>query len=267
MKYFDFQNNRLVFEGYSPSPENWDKGWSNFDLKKAVEGSKNERFISGTTKTFIAPGKNKRILEGGCGLGNFVYSLEHNGYDAYGIDFAEETIRNINQTFPKLKVSSGDVRKLNFVDDYFDGYWSLGVIEHFYEGYNDIKREMRRVLKKGGYLFITFPYFSPLRKLKAKLGMYTKFDERKFNQENFYQFALDANKVIKDFENENFVLIKKRPITGLKGLKDEIKLLNKPLQYIYNNKSFFFQVLGYFISYISSRLSGHAILLVFKNNK
>lgn len=42
-----------------------------------------------------------------------------------------------------------DVRKLQFADGFFDGYWSLGVIEYFWEGYNEIVNEVKRVIKPG----------------------------------------------------------------------------------------------------------------------
>jgi len=53
-----------------------------------------------------------------------------------------------------------DVRKLNFPDHYFDGYWSLGVIEHFYKGYDEIIHKIYRVLHPGGFLFLTVPEMS-----------------------------------------------------------------------------------------------------------
>lgn len=263
-KYFDRQKNRLIFEGDSPDSENWDKGWSRFDMKSYIENSKNERFVSGTTKQYIQADKSKKILEGGCGLGNFVYSLDYNGYDTYGIDFAERTVKKVNEMFPKLKITIGDVRKLDFADNYFDGYWSLGVIEHFYEGYGDILKEMTRITRKGGYLFVTFPYMSPLRKIKAKLGLYERFDENTFDKSRFYQFALNPSRVISDFEKSGFTLIKEKPLTGLKGMKDEVAFLERPLQYIYDGKSFIFKVVGYAISLMLSRFSGHAVLLVFR---
>lgn len=267
MKYFDYQNNRLVFEGDSPHSDNWDRGWSRFDMKSYIENSKNERFVSGTTKLYINPDKSKKILEGGCGLGNFVYSLEHNGYDTYGVDFAERTIIKVNQMFPNLKITIGDVRKLDFADNYFDGYWSLGVIEHFYDGYGDILNEMKRVIKKGGYLFVTFPYMSPLRKIKARLGLYERFNKNTFDKTRFYQFALNASRVINDFEKCNFTLVKNNPLTGLKGMKDEVTFLKRPLQYLYDRKGFIFQVVGYAVSLMLSRFSGHAVLLVFRKNE
>ena len=70
-----------------------------------------------------------------------------------------------------------DVRNLNFDDGFFDGYWSLGVIEHFYEGYERIIKEVNRVIKRNGFVFLTFPSLSFLRKFKSKWGLYVDYHE------------------------------------------------------------------------------------------
>ena len=42
-------------------------------------------------------------------------------------------------------------KKLNFEDSYFDGYWSLGVIEHFIKGYDDIIEEEKYLFNEYGF--------------------------------------------------------------------------------------------------------------------
>ena len=63
---------------------------------------------------------------------------------------------------PELHPVLGDVRNLPLEDDSVDGYWSLGVIEHLYDGYGDIFREMYRVIRRDGYLFLTFSHMERL---------------------------------------------------------------------------------------------------------
>ena len=134
--YYDESNNRLVYYGEEAGPEFWDKHWNIDNFKSVVEASKNDRFILDNTQGFLKKG---RILEGGCGIGGNVYCLHHKGYSAFGVDFSKNTVANINKYFPQLNVSVGDVRNLEeFENEFFDGYWSSGVIEHFYEGYEDI---------------------------------------------------------------------------------------------------------------------------------
>jgi 2-polyprenyl-3-methyl-5-hydroxy-6-metoxy-1,4-benzoquinol methylase len=77
------------------------------------------------------PYKNNRILEGGCGDGHLVDAMNYWGYKVVGVDFAPKTVAKIKEVMPGLDVRLGDVQALDFEDEYFDGYWSMGVIEHF----------------------------------------------------------------------------------------------------------------------------------------
>ncbi len=265
MKYYDKKNNRLVFVKRSATPDFWDEQWNVANFRKAIEAGRHERFVSRTTTRYIFAGKGKRILEGGCGKGNFVYSLSCRGYDAYGVDFAEKTVARINSAMPELNVIVADVRKLPFENNYFDGYWSLGVIEHFYEGYNKIAEEMARVIKPGGYLFLTFPYMSPLRRLKAKFESYPPLSHQETEPDGFYQFALDSTQTRKYFERLGFECVQEKPFEGFKGLKEEVApSAKKFLQKIYDCKYFLCRIIDFMLSTILAPVCGHTILLVLR---
>jgi len=258
-QYYDKANNRLVYIEKKAAPAFWDDHWNVENFKKAVEAQKNNSLIINTTRMFLQNGK---ILEGGCGIGGKVYSLHYNGYSAFGVDFAKSTVKRVNKYFPELNISEGDVRNLEFDDEFFDGYWSLGVIEHFAEGYEAVLKEMARVVKKGGYVFLTFPYMSPLRRLKAQLGLYKSFKEDICNLKDLYQFVLDKIIVKNDFKKHGFILRYMKPWDGLKGLKDEISILKPVLQRLYDCKkgiiSFFKSVLSEILAFFA----GHMILMV-----
>lgn len=263
---FDKTSGRLVFIKEKATPHFWDILWSDGHLKTIISNGRKDRFVSKVTKKFIRPSMARKVLEGGCGRGQFVYSLKHSGYDAYGIDFAESTVRKINMAMPSLNVSIGDVRNLSFQNDFFDGYWSLGVIEHFFEGYDAIIREMNRVIKPGGYLFLTFPYMSPLRKIKSHLGLYPPIEGYADKLSAFYQFALNHQAVIADLEIFGFSLELKRPLDGIKGMKDEIAPIAPFIRFIYQSKLLPIKMLAAGLSFISAPFCGHSILLVLKKN-
>ncbi len=262
MRLYDAKNKRLVYIEEKATPEFWDRQWEDEKLKKSVLAGAKDRFVYPFTKRYLKPGA--KILEGGCGKGQFVYSLHTRGYDAHGIDFAPKVIEKVSTLVPELQLHLGDVRHLEFADNTFHGYWSLGVIEHFPEGYESIAQEMFRVLKTDGYLFLTFPYMSPLRRLKAALAMYPAYQENNFDREHFYQFALNAESVLRNFESLGFELILKKPYDGFKGLKDESGPLKPLLQALYNNKSFWAQGIAYVLSSLFAPFAGHAILLIFR---
>jgi SAM-dependent methyltransferase len=221
--YYDGANQRLVYVGAAADESFWDSRWQAENFERRIKASaKQNRFYITYTQKYLP--KGSKILEGGCGRGDKVYSLHTHGYQAYGIDFAKETIKKINAYAPELAVTVGDVRQLDFPDGHFDGYWSLGVIEHFYEGYDPILREMYRVLRNGGYLFLAVPAMSWLRRQKAKWGKYPPFQEKNHLKGNFYQFALDSKHVIPQFQRQGFKLLEVKPLNGLKGFKDETKI-------------------------------------------
>ena len=265
-KYYDKINNRLVYTGQASTSLFWDAHWDKNTIEKLyLKHISPFDYVINTTKKYLP--KGSIILEGGCGTGQQVFKLQKSGYKAIGIDYAQKTVETVKQAKPELDIRLGDVRKLDFPDNYFDGYWSFGVIEHFYNGYDDIINEMHRVIKPNGYLFITFPHMCKLRKMKAEKGKYPIWKDEKNKIEYFYQFALDEQQVIADIEKLGFKLIKKQHLAGIKGLKDELKAIKKPLQKIFDSRSFWGMALSRIISLVFNRFSSHSVLLVLKKNK
>ena len=264
--YYDKEARRLVYIGESATPDFWDRHWDTESFRKSIERGKDDRFILKTLRKYI-PDKNGRILEGGCGRGQVVYCMQTHGHKAIGVDFAEKTIERTKQVFPELDVRVGDVRDLHFPDDYFVGYWSIGVIEHFWDGYYDILKEIRRVLISGGYAFLTFPYMSPLRRSKARLGLYQEFGRQE--KESFYQFALNPSTVIKDFEASEFKLVERTPYSGIKGFKDEVSMFKPWLQRLfdYQGRSLWVRGFSFVLDKLLAIFAGHVILLVLRNTK
>lgn len=264
MKLFDRENNRLALFEEMATSGFWDKHWQVKNFAEAVRAGADNRFIRKVTKEFLPPGS--KVLEGGSGTGSNVYGLKSWGYDAYGVDFAEDTVRKIKEDFPELQIFVQDVRHLDFPDAFFDGYWSLGVIEHFWEGYEEIISEAGRVVRNGGYLFLSFPYMSPLRKLKSRMGLYKGLDMSK-GAGDFYQFMLDAEKVKDDVEKHSFSLQARYSIDATKGIKDEVALLKPVLQKIYDSHNIFAKGMRFMNSILFSSVAAHSILLVFRKNE
>lgn len=264
-KYYDRQNNRLVFIQQQANAEFWDDHWKNYDpLNTLPKYSFIEDYVTKTTKSFLP--LNALILEGGCGLGQQVYKLQKKGYRVTGIDFATKTVELVNKKMPELDIRYGDITAIEFPDNYFDGYWSFGVIEHFYEGYKPVMLEMKRIVKPGGFVFLSFPHLSRLRKIKIKFNKYEEFKPEPSELKQFYQFALDFKKVAQEFESEGFKLVYKKSLDGLKGLKDELGIFRKPMQKLYDSRNFFGMAIAKIISLLVCKFASHSILLVLRKN-
>jgi SAM-dependent methyltransferase len=216
------------------------------------------------TQKYLSPTAGP-VLEGGCGQGFHVAALRNNGYTCIGIDFAPRTVQTLNQLAPELDIRQGDVRNLPFPDGAFAGYWSLGVIEHFWEGYASIALEMKRVLRPDGILFLTFPYLSPLRRWKIRRAAYPIWPNDAA-PDDFYQFALDHHQVADHFRNLGFELIATKPMDGLKGLKDEVAWGRESLQrlYSYRGKSALVRGGRYVLTNLVAPMTAHSILLVLR---
>jgi SAM-dependent methyltransferase len=209
------------------------------------------------------PAAGLRIIEGGCGCGHFVDSLTYWGYQVVGVDYAQQTITRVKEVRPDLDVRLGDVRRLEFEDGFFDGYLSMGVIEHFWEGYEDIIKEMHRVLKPGGYAFVAFPSISRLDRLKITTGGYRRMAAQG-KPRDFYQFALNAKSVSRDIEELGFRIVRRRYSSGLLGLErifGPVRRFNAWANRIAaGSKAMKYLLFG--LSFSLAPLSGHMTLIV-----
>ena len=107
--------------------------------------------------SLFQPKKGTKILDVGCGTGNFSMKLAEMGCEVVGVDVSEEMLKlaeekskdnNMDIEFHKM-----DVYGLDFEDEEFDVVFSMAAFEFIKEpkkAYN----EMHRVLKKNGNLLI-----------------------------------------------------------------------------------------------------------------
>ncbi|MBN1257129.1 MAG: class I SAM-dependent methyltransferase [Planctomycetes bacterium] len=258
-QFYDADLQRIYCFNDEASPEFWEKHWQQQVASLKYHQAPFSR-VARQTSSYLPPGS--RILEGGCGLGQEVYTLHHAGFRCTGVDYAEKTIAFVKQQAPELDVIIADVRVLPFADNSFDGYWSLGVIEHFPEGYDPIASEIRRVLRPGGILFITFPAFSCLRRLKAWLGFYPVIAEKHGDLTGFYQFMQRPALVAKHFEGLGFIIKKKHLFDATKGVKDEVALLKPLLEKIYHSRNFCLRVVRQLFNLCLSPLCGHSTFMI-----
>jgi SAM-dependent methyltransferase len=203
-------------------------------------------------------------LRGGAGLAQNSWYLHLAGYRTIALDFAPKTVEFLKQHRPEVCPVLGDVRNLSLENESVDGYWSLGVIEHFYGGHDVILNEMHRVIKNDGYLFLTFPHISKLRQIKAKKGLYEIWPGNEDLVADFYQFALDSDRVINTFEENGFKLIHKHSLDGVKGLKDEIKIGRSWMQALYDGKTLKTRLARRLLDILLRPWASHMALLVFK---
>ena len=226
-KFLDAPGGRLVYVKEPATAAYWDARWLALaERDHAAAPPRRGTLVTRTTCRHLPRGA--RILEGGCGTGVNSRHLHEAGYRVVALDFAPGTIAWLGKRAPELNPVRGDVRALPFADASFDGCWSLGVIEHFPDGYAAVRDELHRVLRPGGFLFLTFPALNPARRAWIRAGAFPRWDPSL--QGRFYQYALDPRRVAADFAAAGFAPVARSPHLGLAGAEDLWPRFERPFQ-------------------------------------
>lgn len=104
--------------------------------------------------SFLPYPQRQKILDIGCGIGNISYKIQNQGFDIKGIDFSKVAVEKARK---KIPAKCWDLDEgIPFDDNLFDIVWAGDIIEHVFDPCGLLK-EVNRVLKKGGHLFLTTP--------------------------------------------------------------------------------------------------------------
>lgn len=172
------------------------------------------------------------MLEGGCGMGNYLAYYAARNYNVVGLDFAQKALTTLRIKQPGLKLVVGDVSKIPFPDRTFDLYYSGGVVEHFENGAAESLKEARRVLKDDGVLLISVPYYNPLRRVLApfRKSEWKSVDvssaDNGIGERKFFQYAYKTNEFKKMLVDAGLKTIKTQGYAVLWGLQ-ELPIINQ----------------------------------------
>lgn len=190
--------------------DDWTRLWKGLVLStdRQVEGLARTPQWSEISRV-ARPGMS--ILEAGCGLGAWVRFFKSKGLKPVGLDYSAETIKRLTAEFPGLDWREGDIRRMDFADGSFDLLVSWGVIEHLEEGPARALAEFHRVIRPGGYAFITVPWLSPWRLRTGWSAEGDNLGRLGSSDAAFHQYYLTEGELSDLASRAGFELVRVRP--------------------------------------------------------
>tara|TARA_B100000989_G_scaffold280855_1_gene244604 strand:- start:376 stop:1035 length:660 start_codon:yes stop_codon:yes gene_type:complete len=170
-----------------------------YNFEKKPVSSYPEHFVSYNFNRFNL--NNTKLLEIGCGRGDFINRFAERNLDCYATDVLLGVEKYLNK---KVSFSQNDISKnqLPYDDDFFDAIYTKSVIEHL-DNHEIFFNECKRVLKKGGKLIIYTPdwetqylhFYDDLTHVKpftkrSLESCFKLFGFRNFEIEEFYQLPI-----------------------------------------------------------------------------
>jgi GT2 family glycosyltransferase/SAM-dependent methyltransferase len=144
--------------------EQWQRAWRERNLPREVELCRHRELRQHLSHELAAL-PDPVIVEAGCGNGAWVAHLQQSQHRVLGVDNYVPALQELKRHFPQAIAVAADVRRMPFPDNFADACISLGVVEHFPAGPQQVLSEMQRILRPGGLLFLTVPYYNWLRRL------------------------------------------------------------------------------------------------------
>ncbi|OGP17448.1 MAG: hypothetical protein A2V21_301920 [Deltaproteobacteria bacterium GWC2_55_46] len=102
-----------------------------------------------------------RILDIGCGRGDFLLMMLRRGWECFGLEL-DERVSSFNR--PGLELRYGSLSDSSFPDGYFDAVTFWHVFEHVRDPEWTLK-ECARILKPGGLLLVAVPNTASLQSM------------------------------------------------------------------------------------------------------
>lgn len=125
--------------------------------KKVGWGSKESMYSKFYTALDLLPlDGNERLLDIGCGTGAFEELLlsKYPSLEIHAMDISAQQLQFLKQRNLPITVVTAPITDIPYLDSFFDCVTCFGVLQNFNGSVNLAIKEMARVLKKKGELFI-----------------------------------------------------------------------------------------------------------------
>jgi SAM-dependent methyltransferase len=242
----------------------WTERWDAHSRLLRVEGVAQREEYKMMLPFLSSLPTGSRILDAGCGMGEWTVFLTNRGFDVVGLDISQHTISRLRELLPDYQFVQGDIRKTEFTQESFDACFSYGVFEHFENGLGDCINEVHRVLKPGGWLFVSVPFQNWRHILWGVLPLHwwdhTYDRDLGYTQpQRFYQWRLTRSELQRELELRRFCVVQVRPIHKIAGVGRWLEWDFR----IFKGGSLAFKLAQHFFSYLMpASFVSHMIMAV-----
>lgn len=142
-----------------------------------------------------------KVLDIGCGNGEFLAYLIKRGFQGYGVELPGKAAERAEQV-KGLNLKIGQLSKEDFDEDFFDVVCMWHVFEHLTEPKATLQI-IRKILKPGGYLMMSLPNIGSVQSRLFR-GKWLHLDPPK------HLFFLERSDLILEMNQLDFKLIKQK---------------------------------------------------------
>ncbi|ELZ87649.1 ubiquinone/menaquinone biosynthesis methyltransferase UbiE [Haloferax elongans ATCC BAA-1513] len=129
------------------------------DADAFVEKYRSESIAARFGDEFYEALSGERVLDAGCGPGRDTQTFNDDGFEVTGFDLTASFIETAAAEVPDASFARGDMRRLPFADDTFDGVWSCASFLHVpREDAPETLCEFSRVLDDDGTLYLSLKH-------------------------------------------------------------------------------------------------------------
>lgn len=107
------------------------------------------------TAGFASYRKENRLLDLGCGAGNLLLAARKHGWNAQGLDVAEQATEHVRSL--GFEVFHGELQQAQFPSQHFDVITAAEILEHLSDP-RLLVQEVARILRPGGLFWTTTPH-------------------------------------------------------------------------------------------------------------
>ena len=207
--------------------------------------------------------KNLNILDFGCGVGRLLLHItrEYKSNNYYACDLDETSISFLLKNYPKVNSYTNDYfPPLKYESSKFDMIYALSIFSHLnQEDQGPWLKELSRITKSGGYLFLTIEGSHCLKNFLYKdLGLGKEEANNKLEKDGYIFSSYDK---WEEIVNQSNTL---RKASQLVGIKKAYGMMAMNKSFIYENwNKYDLEVLDVIEGVISARQD----LVVLKKNK